>query len=90
MIEFSSIVYHTSAMCNKVYRHHDLSPLTFTNTLNPINMRLNMSVIHCSSEVRDRMNDITFPFYPPPRLTENHPTGNTVFFHKAGRQIQMT
>lgn len=25
-----------------------------------------MSVIHCSSEVRDRMNDITVPFHPPP------------------------
>lgn len=87
MIEFSSIVYHTYAMCNKVYRHHDLSPLTFTNTLNPINMRLNMSVIHCLSEVRDRMNDITVSFHHPSGLEFRK--GNSVFFHKAGRQIQM-
>lgn len=64
MIEFRTIVYHVSVMCNKVYRHHDLSPLTFTNTLRPINMGLNMSVIHCSSGVRDRMNE--WHYRPPP------------------------
>lgn len=71
MIEFRTIVYHVSVMCNKVYRRHDLSPLTFTNTLRPINMGLNMSVIHCSSGVRDRMNEWHYnprtpPHSPPP------------------------
>lgn len=72
MIEFSTIVYHVSVMCNKVYRRHDLSPLTFTNTLRPINMGLNMSVIHCPSEVRDRMTEWHYspphPRPPPPPL----------------------
>lgn len=92
MIEFSTIVYHMSVMCNKVYRRHDLSPLTFTNTLRPINMGLNMSVIHCLSEVRERMNE--WHYSPPPNPAQPHPRsglgflkGHSVFFHTAARQI---
>lgn len=81
MIEFCTIVYHVSVMCNKVYRHHDLSPLTFTNTLRPINMGLNMSVIHCSGGVRDRMNEW---HHPPP----THPLLPSPFWFRIYKRTQ--